>query len=64
MSVRDTSIDPRLLQSARDEFMKYGFIKADLKTICDNASEIENFSKFGNTKIKIKSYKFTIFTNR
>ena len=37
MSVRDTSIDPRLLQSARDEFMKYGFIKADLKTICDNA---------------------------
>lgn len=37
MSVRDTSIDPRLLQSARDEFMKKGFIKADLKTICDNA---------------------------
>ena len=37
MSVRDTSIDPRLLQSARNEFMKHGFIKADLKTICDNA---------------------------
>ncbi|MCR5323980.1 MAG: TetR/AcrR family transcriptional regulator [Lachnospiraceae bacterium] len=37
MSTRDTSIDPRLLQSARDEFMKHGFIKADLKTICDNA---------------------------
>lgn len=37
MSVRDTSIDPRLLQSAREEFMKKGFIKADLKTICDNA---------------------------
>ncbi|MCR5321716.1 MAG: TetR/AcrR family transcriptional regulator [Lachnospiraceae bacterium] len=37
MSTRDTSIDPRLLQSARDEFMKRGFIKADLKTICDNA---------------------------
>jgi AcrR family transcriptional regulator len=37
MSVRDTSIDPRLLESARDEFMKHGFIKADLKTICDNA---------------------------
>ena len=36
MSVRDTSIDPRLLQSAREEFMKKGFIKADLKTICDN----------------------------
>ena len=37
MSVRDTSIDPRLLESAREEFMKHGFIKADLKTICDNA---------------------------
>ncbi len=37
MSVRDTSIDPKLLKSARDEFMKHGFIKADLKTICDNA---------------------------
>ncbi len=37
MSVRDTSIDPRLLQSAREEFMKNGFIKAELKTICDNA---------------------------
>lgn len=37
MSVRDTSIDPRLLQSAREEFMKKGFIKAELKTICDNA---------------------------
>ncbi len=37
MSVRDTSIDSRLLQSARDEFMKHGFIRADLKTICDNA---------------------------
>ncbi len=37
MSVRDTSIDPRLLQSARREFMAQGFLKADLKTICDNA---------------------------
>lgn len=37
MSVRDTSIDPRLLDSARNEFMKLGFMKADLKTICDNA---------------------------
>ncbi len=37
MSVRDTSIDPRLLQSAREEFLKNGFLKADLKTICDNA---------------------------
>ncbi|MCR4685590.1 MAG: TetR/AcrR family transcriptional regulator [Lachnospiraceae bacterium] len=37
MSVRDISIDPRLLQSARKEFMAQGFLKADLKTICDNA---------------------------
>ena len=37
MSVRDTSIDPRLLKSARDEFMERGFLKAELKKICDNA---------------------------
>jgi AcrR family transcriptional regulator len=37
MSLRDTSIDPRLLAGAREEFLKNGFIKADLKTICDNA---------------------------
>ncbi len=37
MSTRDTSIDPKLLQSAKEEFMKRGFIKAELKTICDNA---------------------------
>ena len=37
MAVRDTSIDPRLLASAREEFKKQGFIKADLKTICENA---------------------------
>jgi len=37
MAVRDTSIDPRLLQSAREEFLRCGFIKADLKKICDSA---------------------------
>lgn len=37
MPVRDTSIDPRLLESARKEFMEKGFLKAELKTICDNA---------------------------
>ncbi|MCR5628857.1 TetR/AcrR family transcriptional regulator [Eubacterium sp.] len=37
MSVRNTSIDLKLIQSARKEFKKNGFIKADLKTICDNA---------------------------
>ncbi len=35
--ISDKSIDPRLIQSARDEFTKNGFIEADLKTICDNA---------------------------
>jgi AcrR family transcriptional regulator len=37
MSVRDTSIDLRLLQSAREEFIANGFLKADLKSICENA---------------------------
>lgn len=37
MSVRDTSIDPKLLDSARKEFSVKGFLQADLKTICDNA---------------------------
>ncbi len=37
MSVRDTSIDPRLLKSARKEFLEKGFLGAELKTICDNA---------------------------
>lgn len=37
MSVRDESIDPRLLESARKEFMEHGFLKTELKTICDNA---------------------------
>jgi len=37
MSVRDASIDIRLLESARLEFAEQGFLKADLKTICDNA---------------------------
>ncbi len=37
MSVRDTSIDPKLMDSAREEFLKKGFIKSDLKTICEKA---------------------------
>ena len=37
MSVRDESIDPRLLDKARKEFMEHGFLKAELKTICENA---------------------------
>ena len=37
MAVPDKSIDPRLLASAQAEFMKHGFLKAELKTICENA---------------------------
>ena len=37
MSTPDKSIDPRLLASAEAEFLKQGFIKAELKTICENA---------------------------
>ncbi len=37
MSVRDTSIDPKLIDSARKEFAQKGFLQAELKTICDNA---------------------------
>ena len=37
MSVPDKSIDPRLLASAEVEFLDNGFIKAELKTICENA---------------------------
>ena len=37
MSTPDTRIDPRLLASAEEEFSKNGFIKAELKTICENA---------------------------
>jgi Transcriptional regulator len=37
MSLPDKSIDPRLLASAESEFLKQGFLKAELKTICENA---------------------------
>ena len=37
MSVPDRSIDPRLLASAKAEFLNKGFIKSELKTICENA---------------------------
>ena len=37
MSVPDKSIDPRLLASAEAEFLDKGFIKAELKSICENA---------------------------
>lgn len=37
MAKADKSIDPRILESARREFLELGFEKASLKTICDNA---------------------------
>lgn len=37
MAIADKSIDSRLLNSARKEFLKCGFLNAELKTICDNA---------------------------
>ena len=38
MAIPDKSIDPRLLACAQAEFMKHGYLKAELKTICKNAS--------------------------
>ena len=37
MAVADHSIDPRILKSARKEFVKHGFEKSSLKAICDGA---------------------------
>ena len=55
MSNRDTSIDPRLLESARKESMEKGFIKAELKTICDvcvtSSSALKIVNNIDNDKI-------------
>ena len=37
MAKADHTIDPRILQSAKGEFLAHGFEKASLKTICENA---------------------------
>src|SRR5699024_9375527 len=37
MAVADRSIDPRILDSARTEFLASGFEMASLKTICEGA---------------------------
>lgn len=37
MAKADKTIDPRILESAKREFLSVGFEKASLKTICDNA---------------------------
>ncbi|HBI64722.1 MAG TPA: TetR/AcrR family transcriptional regulator [Clostridiales bacterium] len=37
MATPDKSIDPRLLASAQAEFVKHGYLKAELKTICEDA---------------------------
>ena len=37
MAVADRSIDPRILESARSEFLANGFETASLKSICEGA---------------------------
>lgn len=37
MSVPDRSLDPKILESARKEFLENGFEKASLKDICEGA---------------------------
>jgi AcrR family transcriptional regulator len=37
MSKPDHSIDPRIMESAKKEFLAYGFEKASLKAICEDA---------------------------
>ena len=37
MSVADRSIDPRIMESAKGEFLQKGFLDASLQVICKNA---------------------------
>lgn len=37
MSVPDRSLDPKILESAKKEFLANGFEKTSLKAICDGA---------------------------
>ena len=37
MAKPDTSIDPRIMDSAKEEFRTLGFEKASLKSICQRA---------------------------
>ena len=37
MAVADRSIDPRILESVRSEFLANGFETASLKSICEGA---------------------------
>ena len=37
MSVADRSIDPRIIESAKEEFLQKGFLDASLQEICKNA---------------------------
>lgn len=38
MAKQDVSINPRILESAKQEFLKHGFENASLKKICENAN--------------------------
>ncbi len=37
MSIRDTSLDPKIIKSAKKHFAKKGFIEASLQEICEDA---------------------------
>ena len=37
MSVADRSIDPRIMESAKEEFLQKGFLDASLQEICKKA---------------------------
>lgn len=38
MSIPDSSIDPRIIESAKTEFLQHGFKDASLKSICEGAN--------------------------
>jgi AcrR family transcriptional regulator len=37
MAVQDVTLNPKILESAKKEFLSKGFLKASVKTICENA---------------------------
>ena len=53
MAVADHSIDPRILESARKEFVKHGFEKSSLKAICDGAGVTRGLAQAGASGVRI-----------